>query len=247
MESSEIQKRIINLGKALVKELGLDPGVDTLSRWMAHYIAEQMTIAENSIDDDRITAYKHCFETILNLWLHRSSLPPGMRPFENFDHIFRVLARLDPENSDPFFYRDLLSLSSGTDDPNDDQNDLQQWLNIALGIDQAARVWLEFVFHQAAQEATDEKTRAWLENAINLPVSKDISIIVKLLDEEADRNDETISKPNSQKRIEKLESRIKQLDAFGDFNQQLREAIVAELNAIKQGDTSDDVANVDMQ
>ena len=46
MENSEIQKRIINLGKALVEEIGLDPGVDTLARWMAHYIAEQMEIAE---------------------------------------------------------------------------------------------------------------------------------------------------------------------------------------------------------
>jgi len=35
MESSEIRKRIINLGKVLVEELNLDPGVDTLARWMA--------------------------------------------------------------------------------------------------------------------------------------------------------------------------------------------------------------------
>jgi len=48
MESSGMQKRIINLGKALVEELGLDTGVDTLARWMAHYIAEQMEIAKNA-------------------------------------------------------------------------------------------------------------------------------------------------------------------------------------------------------
>lgn len=38
----------MNLGKALVKELNLDPGVDTTARWMAHYIAEQIERAENS-------------------------------------------------------------------------------------------------------------------------------------------------------------------------------------------------------
>lgn len=48
MEDSEIQKRTMNLGKALVKELNLDPGVDTTARWMAHYIAEQIERAENS-------------------------------------------------------------------------------------------------------------------------------------------------------------------------------------------------------
>ena len=40
MVSSEIQERAISLGKALVQELELEPGVDTLSRWMAHYVAE---------------------------------------------------------------------------------------------------------------------------------------------------------------------------------------------------------------
>ena len=83
MASSEMRKRIINLGKALIEELGLDPGVDTLARWMAHYIAEQMTIAENATGDDKIEAEQHCFETILKLWQHRSSLPNGRRPFES--------------------------------------------------------------------------------------------------------------------------------------------------------------------
>ena len=39
-------KDVLDLGRALVEELGLDPGVDTLSRWMAHYIAELIEDAE---------------------------------------------------------------------------------------------------------------------------------------------------------------------------------------------------------
>jgi len=31
---------VLKLGKQLIAELGLDQSIDTLSRWMAHYIAE---------------------------------------------------------------------------------------------------------------------------------------------------------------------------------------------------------------
>jgi hypothetical protein len=179
MESSEIQKRIINLGKALVEELSLDPGVDTLARWMAHYIAEQMTIAKNATGDEKIKAEQRCFETILKLWQHRSSLPDGKRPFEDFEPIFQVLARLDPENPNPYFYSNPKSHSSETEDIDKDLDQVQMWLDIAQGIDQSARILLEYVFHQAALNATDEQLITWLESAFALsPRDGDISIII---------------------------------------------------------------------
>ena len=76
-ETSEIQERIFNLGKALVEELGLEPGVDTLARWMAHYIAEKITLAKNAHGDEKIKAEQQCFDAILKLWQHRSRLPNG--------------------------------------------------------------------------------------------------------------------------------------------------------------------------
>ena len=42
MEQSEQQKAILELGKLFVKELDLEKSVDTLSRWMAHYVAEKI-------------------------------------------------------------------------------------------------------------------------------------------------------------------------------------------------------------
>ncbi len=71
-DDSEMKEQVISLGKALVKELELEPGVDTLARWMAHYIAEQIAIAENATDDKKVEAESRCFETILKLWQHRS-------------------------------------------------------------------------------------------------------------------------------------------------------------------------------
>ncbi|WP_443661983.1 hypothetical protein [Clostridium sp.] len=78
-----MQKRIINLGKALVEELGLDTGVDTLARWMAHYIAEQMGIAKDAKETEKVKAERRCFETILMLWQHQSFISNGRRPFDS--------------------------------------------------------------------------------------------------------------------------------------------------------------------
>lgn len=59
MENSELQEQIINLGKLLVQELKLDPGSDTFSKWMAHYIAEKMKTAEQAMyDQDKKEAEK---------------------------------------------------------------------------------------------------------------------------------------------------------------------------------------------
>jgi len=212
MASSEIRKRIINLGKALVEELGLDPGVDTFARWMAHYIAEQMTIAENATGDDKFEAEQHCVETILKLWQHRSFLPNDRRPFESFEPVFRALARLDPENSAPYFYPNSNSRSSESDNYGEDEDRVQQWLEVAQGIDQAARICLEYVFHQAALNATDEKTITWLENAIGLPSGDDISIIVSLIRTAPENESSETADLEQQAKQEKLKLRIKQLE-----------------------------------
>lgn len=95
-----MQAKVIHLSKALVEKLKLEPGVDTLSRWMAHYIAELIAALENADDINKPQVQQKCFETILTLWQNRSSLPSGHRPFENFEPILKTLDALNPENSD---------------------------------------------------------------------------------------------------------------------------------------------------
>ncbi len=103
MENSELQEQIINLGKLFVQELKLDPGVDTFSKWMAHYIAEKMKVAEQALsDEDKKEAEKECFETILALWKHRWSLPSRKRPSEEFEPILKTLERLNPDAKEIF-------------------------------------------------------------------------------------------------------------------------------------------------
>ncbi len=236
MENSEIRKRIINLGKALAKELGLDPGVDTLARWMSHYIAEQMTIAENATGDDKIKAEQDCFEIILKLWQHRSSLPDGRRPFENYEPIFRALERLDPENKQPYYFTTTDKDSLEPDKANKVTESVQQRLDIASGIDQAVRIWLHYVFKEAGLCATDENTKAWLKNSIGLPDADDASIIIRLLPDNLLTAGEVSTESIEQKQRELINNRIKKLEAFNDFNQKLLSILRKELEYLSEDD-----------
>ena len=44
-----------------MKELKLEPGVDTFSRWMSHYLAEKISVAEQSEGGEKEAAEKECF------------------------------------------------------------------------------------------------------------------------------------------------------------------------------------------
>ncbi len=210
MEDSEIQKRIMNLGKALVKELNLENSVDTLARWMAHYIAEQIEAAEHSIGIEKKEFEERCFETILKLWKHRSHMPKGVRPFENFEPILRVLKRLDPENERYFFFEDRYKESE------DIPYEVQKWLDVANEIDETARVWLRYVFEQAVKSASDEKTFAWLKNSVDIEDSEEILIINDLLyDSEIQKNEEELK----QMKKEKIISSINKLERFTELNE----------------------------
>jgi hypothetical protein len=238
-----MQKRIMRLGKALVKELGLEPGVDTLSRWMAHYIAEQLAIAKKAKGDAKSRAEQQCFETILKLWQHRSHLPTGMRPFESFDPVFRALERLDPENPTPYFY--ARQKSSGRVSSEENSDDVQKWLDIARGIDQAARIWLEYVFQQAALCATDENTITWLEHAVEMPDNEDVSVIAHLVEVVYEGKDTDFAEQEAKARQEQLKTWIKQLDVFNNFNQMLRTTLAAELEVMTQNNSSADTVDKD--
>ncbi len=89
-DHSPTQKEVLDLGRALVEELGLDPGVDTLSRWMAHYIAELIEAAETAKGEDRPVKLATCANAILDIWGRHHQLPNGQRPFEDLEPILSV-------------------------------------------------------------------------------------------------------------------------------------------------------------
>jgi len=95
MEPLKHSESVIALGKRLVEELGMEPSVDTLGRWMAHYIAELIRKAEETDDPDvRSKAQEKCCETILKLWEHRAMLPRGARPLANLEGVLKAIENL---------------------------------------------------------------------------------------------------------------------------------------------------------
>lgn len=141
---------ILKLGKRIVDELGLDQTVDTLGRWMAHYIADLILKAEAAQGDDRLEKLSCCANAILDLWNHRNVLPNGKRPFENFDPILRALESLDDDA--PRYFRSVRAAVEEDELP----TETKKWLDIAEGIDSSARILIQYCLTRSAENAIDK-------------------------------------------------------------------------------------------
>lgn len=200
----------MNLGKMLVKELDLDPGVDTLARWMAHYIAEQIILVEQKSGEEKKLAEERCFDMILRLWSHRARLPNGLRPFENFEPIFNTLSRLDPESKESFFFNNKYIKEKEV------SVEVQDWLNVANEVDKIARVWIKFALNQATLDASDESTSEWLKK-VTWFEDKDDILLIKLLRDDIYSDEETKNVISYNK--EKILSNIEILEKFTELNE----------------------------
>lgn len=232
MVNSEIQERAISLGKDLVRELNLERGVDTLSRWMAHYIAEQIAIAEKAIGAEKAEAKQRCFDTILKLWEHRASLPNNLYPFKSFEPIFQVLDRLNPENPRSYYFNNSYFQEIENSDASDERaNEVRSWLDVALSIDIIARVLIDLAIAQAAHNALDEKTATWLEKARGISDRKDndFTAIIRLIeDSQEDDSDEE----DRERTCQQLRSIMEKLDTFMEWGSLLRDDLTENLKDI---------------
>lgn len=225
MENLEAQEKILNLGKLFVEELKLEPGVDTFSRWMAHYLAEKMSLLEKLEGDDKLEAQNLCFDVILKLWKHRHYLPNNRRPLQSFEGILETLSKLNADTTEPFFYKNFRNQDLRESKiENLAFKDVQEWMKIAEDIDKTSRIWIEYILNQAITIAKNEKTKEWVQSAVNLPDSEDAKIINILLDNtplfetEVDNDLEKFSKNYD---IEKLNKRISELEKYAKFNELL--------------------------
>ena len=198
---------VIALGKKLVAELELDQSVDTLSRWMAHYIAELMHAAETAEDAMRQELMSRCCATILDLWRHRSELPDGKHPFEDIEPILRALESLDPNQSTPRYFASARNGSRG----NGEESASKNWLDLADELDYSARILIRYCLTHAAETALD-KSQEWIalaeavgaDEGIDVPVVRFIANETELLN--SSTADEAVR--------EEIEGRLKRLDAF---------------------------------
>lgn len=96
------EEEVIKLGKRIVKELNLEPSVDTLGKWMAHYVAELIKKTEKSTSkSEKLENQKECFEVILKLWNNRDHLPMASKPLSDMKPLLELL---DALKRDDFSY-----------------------------------------------------------------------------------------------------------------------------------------------
>lgn len=205
MESSGItNQEVINLGKAIITELGMEIDCNTPARWLVHYIAENIHKSENSQGEEKDVAERKCVDAIFKLWHHRSELPRGINPFTEFDSVFRGLSRLDNSSQRPY-YNEFSQFENKIDESESEES--KQWVDIAISIDNVAKELVSESFNSAADVALTEKSKEILRLAPE-DSGDDIRIMLSFL---SDEDDESKSRD---KEIKVLESKLAKVEAL---------------------------------
>lgn len=225
MAGFETQSKVISLGEALVEELTKDHHSTTLSRWLAHYIAEQLETIKTAKGQERKLAQKRCFEAILQLWQHRSSLPNGLHPFGGFEPILRVLADINPEKPASFYAGARVDPKKSRDKRSADVEAMMQFV---AGTDRAARVLIEAGLELAVGYAKTPRTKTYLAN-LHGKVKKEEVVSIARLMERLNRLEPVESAREAAERIKVWEKRIDSLDRFTAVAAKVREDLQARL------------------
>lgn len=209
---------VLALGKKLVEELGEEQSADTLSQWMAHYIAEKIEEASTATADKRDQKMHECYDAILKLWTHRNSLPHGQRPFEQFEAIFRVLQSLDLEATLPRYFAQARLAA----DPCSENDCTRQWLNAASEIDYAARALIRYCLGTAAAGAAD-KSRDWVALAEAVAGENDFdTMTARFIVADADMLNPENPDDTLRSRTKNL---LKRLEAFNTLSSKVLQAL----------------------
>jgi hypothetical protein len=208
------------LGRKLVDELGLEPSVDTLGRWMAHYIADLIAKAESAAEEEKSSSKKACFDAILALWKHRAELPNGKRPFEDLEPIIRAIESLDPDDDTPRYFRSFQSPQRQSKE----KSEVDQWLDMVRGLDYSAKTLIGYCLGEAARAAVN-KSEEWVKLAEAAGAEDSATeIVVRFISSKADLGNKP--DPNAENRRQ-LQDRIERLERFA----KLAEAVVGDLRA----------------
>ena len=170
-KSKPSEDEILKLGKKkLVKELQLDTSVNTLGKWMAHYIAELIDKVENtSLNKEKELIKRECFEVILKLWNNKEHLPSTAKPFKNLKPLLEVLDVLKIDNyASPFWnrYKDI------PDNPT--------WKGFANSIKQNTRSIFELCLYSSIGKELLEESKEWTEEYKTLLSKEELTLLTNL-------------------------------------------------------------------
>lgn len=218
----------LELGRRLTKELGIDQSVDTLGRWMAHYIAELIQDAEKASAEERPLKMRSCCDAILNLWKHRHVFPIGKRPLEELEPLLRVIESLDTEDDTPRYFNSARRAVGSSKE----SDETKFWLDLVDGLDHSAKVLIRYCLTRAAQSALN-KSLEWvkLAEAAGADESAEYHLVRVLVYEDSMLN---ASDPGEKDRRH-IEDRIKKLEAFAN----MASAMLSELR--EEGRRAEDI------
>lgn len=141
---AECDAAVLRLGKKLVAELSLEDGTDTLSKWIAHDIAELIHDAEAADEANVSSARAACRDAIMTLWKHRAGAS------ERFAHVgtLQGWTRFLRSRGNPF-------LNFGTDrlEVSEDKSEAELCLALASTLRDATDPMIRAALHLAAQYA----------------------------------------------------------------------------------------------
>ena len=152
MEQSEQFDNVLALGKRLVQELNLVGSVDTLGRWMAHYISELIVEAEVADGEKKKEIQAKCQKEILNLWKHIEVFPGEARPFRDMEPIVATIRALNSGSSEYF----LNPQAQTCIDQSQLSDEAKQWLNRSRLVDNSARLMIKLCLAYATDNALKE-------------------------------------------------------------------------------------------
>ncbi|MEZ5573737.1 MAG: hypothetical protein R3E64_17225 [Halioglobus sp.] len=189
---------------------------------MAHYIAEKMSAISSARGKAKATAQRECYEAILVLWDYQGRFPNNIRPFRNFDPIFRAMAHIDPNKTTPSFFRIENRDKQAPDE-------IEQAIEFITNLDAAARIMISFFVRESILHASDESTLEWLKGINGVAKSDEARIILQLLPELDDK--ETAQVKIEKRKIE-LSEHINRLEAFEGLSSLIKSVFKAELEKL---------------
>lgn len=191
---------------------------------MAHYLAELMVRAKNASLPERDQAQASCAHVILDLWAQARAFPVKRAAFDSIDRVIETIDSLDPDGG-PHYRNDLWRALDVR--ANGGDCEIETLLKTALRIDGAARNLIHHVLAHAARIAGRESAE-WLELAEHLdgqdPLTKLRIRIVSMGQDESQLKNY---------RIERLESRIAELEHFAAAAEALKTSLIELLDAAR--------------
>jgi len=171
MAQSKQFQETLNLGKTLVDQFSDTGRTDLTTSWMAHYLAELITSADNETNlIKKRELQKEASGIILEIWKKRKNYPGSIAPLSNLTHVVSVIASLKDEVSDDLSWQYFTTMEN--DSP---------WGKYM----RSTRINMETIlritaFATVAKEILDRENK-WLEHESFLTVEE--AKIIKFLDD----------------------------------------------------------------